>query len=130
MTARYADRVALISSEGRIAETGDPRQLMEDEGSRLWSLINKVAGPTQTFCWGLSAGTRGPLVGTGWCTCPRRQISLVGRGGAETGEMVVSATVLLRACCFVVVGVVGCLVRAGFPSVSSGGRGYGRSTTL
>lgn len=42
MTARYADRVVLMSSEGRVAETGDPRQLMEDEGSRLWVLINKV----------------------------------------------------------------------------------------
>lgn len=42
MTARYADRVALMSPDGRMAETGDPRQLMEDEGSRLWALINKV----------------------------------------------------------------------------------------
>lgn len=51
MTARYADRVALMSSDGRIAETGDPRQLMEDQGSRLSSLINKVSDPTQPcFC--------------------------------------------------------------------------------
>ena len=42
MTARYADRVALMSPDGRMAEMGDPRQLMEDEGSRLWALINKV----------------------------------------------------------------------------------------
>lgn len=42
MTARYADRVALISSNGRMAETGDPRRLMENEESRLWALINKV----------------------------------------------------------------------------------------
>lgn len=42
MTARYADRVALMSSEGRVAETGDPRKLMEDESSRLWALVNKV----------------------------------------------------------------------------------------
>lgn len=44
MTARYADRVALMSSEGRIAETGDPRKLTEDQGSRLSALINKVNG--------------------------------------------------------------------------------------
>ena len=52
MTARYADRVALMSSDGRIAEAGDPRQLMEDQGSRLSSLINKVNGPTQACCSG------------------------------------------------------------------------------
>lgn len=46
MTARYADRVALMSSNGRIAEAGDPRQLVEDQGSRLSSLINKVNGLT------------------------------------------------------------------------------------
>lgn len=43
MTARYADRVALMSSDGRLAEVGDPRQLMEDEDSRLWALITKVS---------------------------------------------------------------------------------------
>lgn len=42
MTARYADRVALMSADGRVVETGDPRHLMEDEGSRLYELINKV----------------------------------------------------------------------------------------
>lgn len=46
MTARYADRVALMSADGRMAETGDPRQLMSDESSRLWALINKVGGHT------------------------------------------------------------------------------------
>lgn len=44
MTARYADRVAMMSADGRMAETGDPRELMSDEGSRLWALINKVGG--------------------------------------------------------------------------------------
>lgn len=42
MTARYADRVSLMTADGRMAETGDPRALMQDEGSRLWALINKV----------------------------------------------------------------------------------------
>lgn len=42
MTARYADRVALMSLDGRMAETGDPRQLMQDESSRLSALVNKV----------------------------------------------------------------------------------------
>ena len=46
MTARYADRVALMSADGRIAEAGDPRQLTEDQGSRLSSLIDKVNGLT------------------------------------------------------------------------------------
>lgn len=49
MTARYADRVALMSPDGRMAEMGDPRQLMEDEGSRLWALINKVK--LYTYTW-------------------------------------------------------------------------------
>lgn len=43
MTARYADRVALMNSNGSIAETGDPRHLMGDEDSRLWALINKAS---------------------------------------------------------------------------------------
>ena len=42
MTARYAHRVALMSADGRLVETGPPRQLMRDEGSRLFALINKV----------------------------------------------------------------------------------------
>ena len=49
MTARYADRVALMSPDGRMAEMGDPRQLMEDEGSRLWALINKVKSENVLF---------------------------------------------------------------------------------
>lgn len=52
MTARYADRVALMSLDGRIAETGDPRQLMEDQGSRLSSLINKVNDHHSDFVFG------------------------------------------------------------------------------
>ncbi|CAN0009138.1 unnamed protein product, partial [Ectocarpus sp. 4 AP-2014] len=44
MTARYANRVALMSVDGRMVEVGNPRELMEDESSRLSALINKVGG--------------------------------------------------------------------------------------
>lgn len=57
MTARYADRVALMSSNGRIAEAGDPRQLVEDQGSRLSSLINKVNGLTQACLLDFGVGS-------------------------------------------------------------------------
>lgn len=43
MTARYADRVALMAADGRMVETGDPRKLMDDESSRLSKLVNKVS---------------------------------------------------------------------------------------
>lgn len=49
MTARYANRVALMSADGRMAEMGNPRELMEDESSRLSTLINKV--DDSCFCF-------------------------------------------------------------------------------
>lgn len=42
MTARYARRVVLMSNDGRLIETGDPKTLMEDEDSSLYALIHKV----------------------------------------------------------------------------------------
>jgi len=42
MTARYARRVVLMSNDGRLIESGDPKSLMEDEDSSLYALIHKV----------------------------------------------------------------------------------------
>lgn len=42
MTARCANRVALMSVDGRMAEMGNPLELMKDKSSRLSALIDKV----------------------------------------------------------------------------------------
>lgn len=79
MTARYADRVALMSANGRMAETGDPRQLMSDEGSRLWALINKVGRHTLWSWVGANASPDGLLaLRASLCYCPYMRLSIKG----------------------------------------------------
>lgn len=51
MTARYARRVVLMSIDGRLVETGDPKTLMENEDSSLYALIHKVKRNLGASCW-------------------------------------------------------------------------------